>query len=342
MIQNYKLEINLDNSPLGAVDLGRITEVIVHSEINVPSMFSIEFVADSLNDKDWNYLSMDTIDLGSAIDISVDGKKLICGEVYSLEPKFEKGSAKVVIRGYDYLNRTRIGKKNCAFSDMKDSEILEKVIQSNQISHDVESSTGSHGNIIQFSMSDYDFLRERIGFCGFIMYMNEKSLMVQKPDLSAQPEAVLNFPQDILDGEIYLSLDADTGEHNIKSWDQNKKELIEASKAVAGTSGTMKDEKTVFQRHNDAFSETKSYMFQPEIVDAQMADSFVQNKFLLNSLKNVRGKISSNGNVKVAIGKNVELTSIGKYSGIYFVNEVKQIYRSNNLETELSIMRVGI
>lgn len=342
MVNNPVLDIIINSKSLESADIKRITELVVHHEINTPGLFSIEFLSETLEGKSWDNLTFEKFNLGDEVQILMENKKLIQGEIYSIEPKFEKSTGKVIIRGYDFMNRLKIGKKNNVYSDKKDSQILEDILGKYQIGTQVESSNSVIQNLIQFSMSDFKFVEERCAFNGYIFYMNEKELIAQKPDLSSAAEVTLSFPQDVIDGEIYMTLESDSGTPVFRGWDESKKEFFEINKSLTATEGQMGDEKTIMQRYEEGFSETKTYLTHPEIADAESAEGFVDGQFLLNSLQTVKGQLTLQGNININLAKNIEISGVGKFCGKYFVKEVKHSYRDNLLETELSVLRVGV
>jgi phage protein D len=338
----FKPKVLLNGTALPSGDLQTITEIVVHQEICLPGMFSIELMAEALEGKRWDYLNFNKFNLGDEIEIYVNKANLIAGEIYSIEPKFDRDTGKVVIRGYDYLHRLRLGKKTNVYSDKKDSEIVVEIAKQNQITCSAEDTKSKHENIIQYGISDYKFLCERMKLTGFIFFYDGKDLIYKKADIAANATVAIQYPQDILDGEIYMTLESEYGDHQFNGWDEMKKEPFQAIKSAAAKAGFMGEEKSSFQRFTDGFGDQKNIFFSPEIVDQDMANNFIEGKFFDNSLNTVKGKLSVSGNEKIAIAKNVSLDGFGKFAGKYFVSEVKHVFKDNNLETEISVLRVGV
>ncbi|MGE0526250.1 MAG: phage late control D family protein [Bdellovibrionales bacterium] len=341
-VQVFKPMVRVNNKPLSSSDLQTITEIVVHQEVCVPGMFSIEFMAQSVQHKSWDYLNFDHFNLGDKVEIQMNQSQLIIGEIYSLEPKFDKNGGKVVIRGHDYLNRLKLGKKTNVYNDKKDSEIVEEIARSNRISCSVEDSKSKHENVIQHALTDYQFLLGRMELTGFIVYVRDEELHYKKADLSATAVADVEFPRDIRDGEIYMAISQEYGDHQYGGWDEMKKESISSKKSATESPVSMGQEKSSFQRFSGGFGDRKNHFFNPEMVDQQMADEFVSGRFFRNSLNTVKGKLSISGNPELRISDNINLKGFGKFAGKYFISEVKQTFYQNNLETDLSVLRVGI
>jgi hypothetical protein len=338
----FKPKVLLNGSEISNLDLQTITEIVVHQEICTPGMFSIEFMAEALEGKRWSYLNFDKFNLGDQIEIYMNNAKFVVGEIYSVEPKFDKDTGKVVIRGYDYLHRLRLGKKTNVYSEKKDSEIVEEIAKNNKISCSVDDTKSKHENVIQYAMSDYRFLCERMKLTGFIMFHDGQDLVYKKPDLSADALTTITYPQDIRDGEIYMSVNSEYGDHLFNGWDEMKKEPFQVTKPLSDSAGSMGEEKSSFQRFSDELGSRQNIFFNPEIIDQDMAQNYIEGRFINNSLHSIRGKLSVAGNINVTVGNNVSIEGFGKFAGKYFVSEVKQVFRSNNLETELSVLRVGV
>ena len=91
-----------------------------------------------------------------------------------------------------------IGRKNAYFSDKTDSDILTAILGNAPVTPDVESTTVTHKQMVQYYSTDWDFLLTRAQANGKMVFTNDDTVAVKAPVLSGSAACTLLFGATIL------------------------------------------------------------------------------------------------------------------------------------------------
>jgi len=109
-------------------------------------------------------------------------KRLLVGEITTVEPDYPYGSAPVVVlRGYDRAHRLHRGKKTRSFVQMTDSDIVTKIAREYGLKPEVDDTTEVYPYILENNQSDFEFIMERARRLGFSFLVDDQSLFFKKP-----------------------------------------------------------------------------------------------------------------------------------------------------------------
>ncbi len=266
--------------------------------------------------------------------------ELLVGEITGIEAHFtEDPDAPIVIRGYDLSHRLHRGRHNRSFVNMTDADIVKKVVGEAGIPlGEVEASGAPHDYVFQENQTNMAFLRDRAARLGFELYVQDGKLHFHKP--KEQPQAITHlewgkklqtFRNRVSSAEQVTSVEVRAWnyiEKKVITGEANQEKLItntgnQKGSQVAGTFGGT-DPKMIVVDHPVENAEEAKNMAQA-ICD-ELGGEFV--------LADARAE----GNPLIRPGKQLKLSGLGqKYSGDYYVTDVRHFYHDFVYTTEFSV-----
>ncbi|UYQ93534.1 type VI secretion system tip protein VgrG [Chitinophaga horti] len=243
------------------------------------------------------------------------------------------GSPLLCIECMDKLAKLSISKKNKYFADMKDSEVIEEMVNNAGLISDVEATDVKHKELVQYYATDWDFIMTRAEANGKLCFTDDGVLVIKRPDLSQEPAF------DLLFGSTILELDAEIdARHQVmsvttSSWDPASQSLITAAAEEPGfpEQGNINSEDlaAVFQadpyalQHGGALPESELQAW----ADAQLM------KFRLSK---IRGRVRFQGFAGIMPGQVVNLGGIGeRFNGKVYVSGVRHEVKNGAWHTDV-------
>jgi Rhs element Vgr protein len=214
-----------------------------------------------------------------------------------------------------------VGRRNAYFYDQKDSDIIESLLGNAGVSADVEATTVTHQQQVQYSATDWDFLLTRAEANGKLVFMNDDRVSVKAPALGAPPVCVLQFGSTILefDGEM----DARRQFSAVKSfsWDAAQQSIVEKDAADPGVTepGNL---------DGDTLAGVVGLDHLPlrhPAITGEESQAWADAEWLRSRMSRVNGRIKCEGIGEVQPGDVVTLDGVGeRFNGNVFVTGVRQ------------------
>jgi uncharacterized protein involved in type VI secretion and phage assembly len=351
--------LKIDGQPATDSLLEDILQISIEESLHLPGMFTLVIRNDYFSARDgenpWMY--DDKFAIGKSIEIGFTSSTtedndfseakvntLINGEITAIEAQFNPESqAPIIIRGYDKSHRLHRGRYNRSFQNMKDSDIVSKIIQEVGISAGtIDKSGGPYGfgeppgYVFQENQTNMEFLRERAARCGFELFVQDDKLNFRKP--TAGDSLTLKWLKEITSFHVRISSAEQVSSVEVRGWDYQNKQAIVSSK-TSQTGGIVT---SINQGKGETVS--KAFIGSPKmIVVDQPVSSSDESDAIAQSLYNelsgefVQADAKAVGNPEIRPGKVIKLTEMGKYSGSYYVTETRHIFQNRFYTTEFSI-----
>ena len=228
--------------------------------------------------------------------------------------------------------RTSIGRKNACFHDMTDSDAFDKILKGYDFRPaeiDIQASTLSHKELVQYNCTDWDFILNRAEMAGKIILTNDEKISIKTPTVTG--DAALS----LLYGNTIIELDAEMDSRNqyasvkAKAWDMASQVTAES------TANEPKD----FEEHgNLAASDLAAVMELDEftlnhsgVLTPQERQVWADAQLLKSRLSKIRGRAKFGGIATINPGDILELNGLGeRFNGKAFVSGVRQDYDGTN------------
>lgn len=322
LIQGQKL------SPEAKADL---ISAKVYEDIEVPSMFTLEFSSWNLAKGKLTWIDDELFDIGNEVEIQMGYENqlqtVIVGEITGLEPEFERDSPPVlVVRGHDMRHRLLRGTKTKSYAKMKDSEIASQIARARGLSPKVKDTEVKHEYVLQHNQTDWDFLQSRAQRIGYEVVVDNKTLYFQPPQNDSQKVVTLKWEENLTEFFPRLSTMGQVQEVEVRGWIPKDKEEV-MGKAAAGKEGSKMGGKTTGPKAVDSFGKSVSTVVSQPVSSKAEADQIAAGQFKEMAIAYILAEGSCTGIPTIRITKTIEVAGVGKrFSGLYYVNSTEHRY----------------
>jgi phage protein D len=163
------IKVGADGTPLPDDAGKRVIRTVAETHLHLPGTFEITF-----NDDNGNVVSLAGLSIGVTVQIfgpgAEDGmpRRLMTGEVTSIEGIFERLNFLTVVRGYDLAHRLQRTRRTRTFLNMKDSDIARQLAGEARLTVGrIDTSATTHAHLGQCDQTDWEFLSQRAREIGF-------------------------------------------------------------------------------------------------------------------------------------------------------------------------------
>jgi Rhs element Vgr protein len=224
-------------------------------------------------------------------------------------------------------------KKNRYYIDKKDSDVIEEILDAHGLAKDVEATTPSLKEVVQYDSTDWDFLVCRAEANGQLVMVEDDKVRVARPDAGSSPVLQLAYGSTVL--ELDAEMDARWQSKGIKavSWKAADQAIVDADAA----------EPTLPAAGNVAAADLAKVMgddtdeiMHGGAIDESQLQVWADARLLRMRLARLRGRAKCQGFAGVLPGKIVQITGIGaRFEGKLYVSGVRQTVAGGNWETDI-------
>lgn len=226
-----------------------------------------------------------------------------------------------------------VGRKNANYVDLKDSDIISKLIAASGVSADVASSDTEHKELVQYYCSDWDFLVTRAEANGFLVILEDASVVVKAPQTDAAAVLKLTYGVDLM--EFHADIDARTQLSSVQgvSWDPGAQAVVEqqAASQAMNSQGNL-DAATLAK-----VVDLSSYRMQTTVpLESGELKSWIAARQMKAGLARIQGSMKFQGSALAKPGCMLELVGVGtRFSGQVFASAVSHDIAHGNWITEV-------
>ncbi|WP_136525541.1 type VI secretion system tip protein VgrG [Geomonas ferrireducens] len=244
-----------------------------------------------------------------------------------------KSGSLLTLECRDEAVKMSAGLKSRYFVDMKDSDVIEQIIDSYKLGKEVDATKPDLKEVTQYNSTDWDFLQLRAEANGLVVIASDGKVTVTAPGTSTDPVLTVGF------GSTLLELDADIDARRqskgivAKSWDASEQKVLEAEarEPSASSSGNLKPADLASILGSDPHElRHGGRLGQPEL------QAWADGRLRTERLAQVRGRARFQGFAAVAPGKVIEITGVGeRFQGKVYVSGVRHQVDNGNWETDV-------
>ncbi|BAY09883.1 type VI secretion system tip protein VgrG [Calothrix sp. NIES-2098] len=213
-----------------------------------------------------------------------------------------------------------VGRQNAYFFDQPDSDIMSSLLSKAGINGDVESTSVTHKQQVQYYSSDWDFLLARAEANGKLVFTNSDRVQVKAPALAGTPVCNLQFGATIL--ELDAEIDARLQYNAVKSltWDAAQQSVLEKE----ATDPNFKAPGNYSIDDLAGVAALDYYRLQHIAVSEEEAQAWANAQWLKSQMSKVSGRVKCEGIATVNPGDVVTLSGVGdRYNGNVYVTGVR-------------------
>ena len=213
-----------------------------------------------------------------------------------------------------------VGAKSAFFFEQTDSDIISALLDAASLPADVESTTVTHAQQVQFRASDWDFLLTRAEANGKLVFTNDERVTVRAPRLSGRPTCTLQFGATIL--ELDAEIDARSQYAAVRSltWDPAQQAMLTKDAADPGIAGPG----NLSTGDLAGVAALSSFELRHAALAEDEAQVWADAQWMKSKLSKLNGRVKCEGIATVNPGDLVTLAGVGeRYSGTVFVTGVR-------------------
>lgn len=275
---------------------------------------------------------------GKEIEIKVgyrsDEQSIFKGMVVRHGIKVRRGGAVLIVECKDKAEKMTLGCKSRYFHDVKDSDLIDELIDAHGLDKEVEATTVQHKQVVQYNTTDWDMALCRAEANGLLSFVKDGKVKLAKPDFSGASVLTIQYGATVhdLDAEI----DARLQHKAVKgvAWNPTEQELgesIEAADPGVPEAGNLDPETLAGVAGGEDF---KLY-HGGKLEDAEM-QAWVDACLMKHRLAKIRGRVSIDGTAAVDPGQLIELSGVGeRFQGKLYVTAVRHTLEKGDWQTTL-------
>lgn len=271
---------------------------------------------------------------GSNSDLFVPGNEIeiLAGYHSEEEPIFsgviikhsirirKEGSAQLTVECRDKAFKMTLGRKSKYFYESTDADIIEEITGEYDLTPDVETTSVTHAELVQYDITDWDFLISRSEINGLFCVVDDGNINIKAPDFGQDAEVTLEYGATLLefDGEI----DARNQFSTVKTtgWDQANQELLEVEATDPGI--TLNGNLSADDLSGALELEEYTIKFGG-VGSSEALQAWSDSKLLKDRASKVRGRAQFQGISTIKPAMIVELKGVGeRFNGNAFVSGI--------------------
>lgn len=257
------------------------------------------------------------------------------GTIVKHSIKIRRSGSRLIIECRDEAVKMTAGNCSRYYADIKDSDILDEIIDSYGISKTVSATTPELKEVVQYDVTDWDFMLCRAEANGFVVNVDDGNISVGPPAVSGQAVLTVKFGATLLELDAEIDSRLQSKGITAESWNAADQAVVSAdAKEPAGTSSgnlSASDLADVVGgdphkiRHGGTLSE-------PEL------QVWADGRLLKERLSKIRGRAKFQGFAGIKPDTVIDLAGIGeRFEGTYYVSGIRHSFANGNWETDVQL-----
>lgn len=247
-----------------------------------------------------------------------------------------KGESLLLIECKDPLYRLSLARKSRYFKDLSDSDVFESIVgEYGDLSIETEATNAPRPDIVQYQVSDWDFIVSRAEALGMVCITEDGTLKIGKPDLTQEPVARVAYGAGVHDLDMELDGRLQPEAVTAGCWGMANQEMLssELTDVDAPVQGNM-DGAALAQEVGSA----KIELPHGGVLSQQELDAWAEAQLRKSRLAKIRGTVRFQGNGDVKPGDLIELGGLGaRFNGIAYVSGVRHGLGGGDWETSVQV-----
>lgn len=217
-------------------------------------------------------------------------------------------------------------RNNKVYNDSKDSDIIEEIIDAAGLDKDVEATTVTHKEMVQYNCTDWDFIVTRAELNGKWVLVNQGKLEIKAP-ATGEAEVTFNFGLDTYEFEAEADVRNQYPAVKAKTWNYTSQEITESEAA----------EPSVASQGNLEASDLSGVMAWDDYtvyhggkIDESENQAWADSRLLYSRLSKVQGRIRVSGANTYLPGMLINLQGFGeRFNGTTVITGVNHYFNND-------------
>ena len=286
----------------------------------------------------------------SSDDLLVPGNEIEIEAGYSMEEEVifkgiivkqrikvkRRGDSLLYVTCKDPAFRMALDRKSAYFKEITDSDLIDEIVgKYDGLQTDILPTTNVHAEVVQYQVTDWDFLLSRAEKTGLCCVTDSGTLSIKKPDLLTPPATSLTFGQNIFDFDLELDAQHQYKAVNAYAWNPTDQEMLaaEVDSTAEPPQGNIDGVELAGTSKVDQFDLRHSGKLEQQELDA-WAEAQLQRA----RLSRIRGMVKFQGTADLKVGGTIELNGLGdRFNGQAFVAGLRHLIGDGDWTTAAEI-----
>ena len=319
-----------------------VSSIKVSTEINKISTAKIKIADGDVASNDFPVSNSEQFLVGSELEIKLgyhgENVSVFKGIIISHSNSIQSsGGSHLNIEAKDKAVKMTIGRRSKHFNNMTDSDMVEEIIGKYGLEKEIEPSSISYPNVVQYDMTDWDFILMRMDRIGLICKMEDGKIVFKKPDTSASPLLNIQFGMSILNYDASVDAREQTQTITAHAWDYNALEAIDTSANepfIANEAGNF-----TIRSLSDTLGVDDYRLVHGGKLSQEEIQAWADAKAQKQRLAKVTGSVQINGSSDVLVDSFIALNGVGeRFNGPVYVNAVKHQLEAGTWKTDIQFV----
>ncbi len=315
--------ILINGSPLSGEI--QISQIVVRKSYNKIASAKVVLLDGSTSDRDFEQSNSSTFIPGNTITIQLgyhgNVETVFEGIIIRHGVKVRNQTSILTIEAKDTAIALTAARKSAYYIDKTDSDVIEELAGS--FSPDVDSTSVSHHQLIQYNATDWDFILTRAEANGMLVLTDDGTLIVKKPDTTSDPVLTITYGDNIYEFEAEMDARHQIQQITSHSWDYTQ-QAVETSDP--GSSD--------YTENGNLSSDDLAGVLAAEVelihgghLEASQLQAWSDSWSLRNHLSKSVGRVQVDGSSLVKPGTMISLDGVGdRFNGTVLVTGVLHRY----------------
>jgi Rhs element Vgr protein len=235
----------------------------------------------------------------------------------------------------DKAFKLTLGRRNRVFHDQKDSDAVTQLISDAGLTADVEATTATRTELVQFGCTDWDFILGRAEANGCLVNVKAGKLTVKAPDPSATAALTVTYGLDLIRFDAELDARTQYASVDTYCWDIAT-QLAATGTAAAGNAATWGD---LTPGALAAVGSLDSYRMQSAApLGADVLTALAKARQARADLARLRATVRFQGSAKAEPGAVLELAGLGaRFGGTGLICSVTHRIEAGTWQTDAGL-----
>ncbi len=322
--------IKVNGTELSAVYA--VTKIVIEKEVNrIP--FAIIVIEDGDTAKEEFIASnSDEFVPGNEVEIALgyhaDEEIIFKGVIVKHSIKIRNGGGSLIIECKDKAFQMTLGRKNKYFYDSNDGEIIEEILDNYSLEKEVETSSVTHKELVQYHCTDWDFLVSRAETNGQLVFVDDGKVIVKKPHLDKSVVETVVYGATIMELDVEMDARNQSKTYTSYAWNPGDQEVveIETTQSPQDLNGNINIE-TLAKVAGLSNHEVR----HGGVISDMMLQQWVDAKDMFHQLAKTQGTVKFQGTAIVKPGELLQLEGVSdRFNGKIYISGVRHELTDGN------------
>lgn len=328
-------ELSLGGQPFAAQT--GLKSIVVERSVNRIASAQIILMDDDSGDTAYPLSNEDFTKPGSEVEIKAgygdQSETIFKGLVVSQRLKIDRRKSVLFLECKNNAVKMSLIKNSAYYYQQKDSDVFSLLISNAGSQPDVEDSTVTNNEMVQYSCSDWDFMVSRAEANGMFVITTDDAVKVMKPPATGTAAVTATYGSNIF--EFDAGMDARTQLKEIKSitWDTAAQAIADETSTEPSfpSNGNMTGEDLA-----DCLGGATYEVKHSGKIETSELKAWADAKLVKSRLAKMRGRVKINGTSGAVPGELIELQGLGdRFNGTAVITAVRQEIASGNWLTDI-------